>query len=69
MPELSIRLLALSALLAASAASHAADKLILQTTWVAQAEQGGYYQAIAAGIYKKYALMSRSAPAGRSSII
>ncbi|AVR04193.1 ABC transporter substrate-binding protein [Pluralibacter gergoviae] len=56
MPELSIRLLALSALLAASAASHAADKLILQTTWVAQAEQGGYYQAIAAGIYKKYGL-------------
>ena len=37
-------------------AAHGADKLILQTTWVAQAEQGGYYQAVAEGIYKKYGL-------------
>ncbi|WP_036620826.1 MULTISPECIES: ABC transporter substrate-binding protein [unclassified Pantoea] len=44
------------ALLSTSALSHAADKLVLQTTWVAQAEQGGYYQAVATGIYKKYGL-------------
>ncbi|ENW96108.1 ABC transporter substrate-binding protein [Acinetobacter sp. NIPH 298] len=36
--------------------THAADKLVLQTTWYAQAEQGGYYQALAQGIYKKYGL-------------
>lgn len=36
--------------------AHANDKLVLQTTWVAQAEQGGYYQAVATGIYKKYGL-------------
>lgn len=42
--------------MSASALSHAADKLVLQTTWVAQAEQGGYYQAVATGIYKKYGL-------------
>lgn len=45
-----------AALLTASAVTHAADKLVLQTTWVAQAEQGGYYQAVATGIYKKYGL-------------
>ncbi|MCW6034512.1 ABC transporter substrate-binding protein [Pantoea sp. JK] len=45
-----------AALLSTSALSHAADKLVLQTTWVAQAEQGGYYQALTTGIYKKYGL-------------
>lgn len=39
-----------------SSTSYAADKLVLQTTWYAQAEQGGYYQALAQGIYKKYGL-------------
>jgi NitT/TauT family transport system substrate-binding protein len=32
------------------------DKLSFQTDWRAQAEHGGYYQAIAAGIYKKYGI-------------
>ncbi|MDI9224195.1 ABC transporter substrate-binding protein [Pantoea sp. EA-12] len=45
-----------SALFATSTVTQAADKLVLQTTWVAQAEQGGYYQAVATGIYKKYGL-------------
>lgn len=31
-------------------------KLTMQTNWRAQAEHGGYYQAVAAGIYKKYGL-------------
>ncbi|MGD9883465.1 MAG: ABC transporter substrate-binding protein, partial [Reyranella sp.] len=29
------------------------DKVIFQTDWRAQAEHGGYYQAIAAGIYRR----------------
>ena len=29
------------------------DKLSFQTDWRAQAEHGGYYQAIAAGLYRK----------------
>jgi len=29
------------------------DKLVFQTDWRAQAEHGGYYQAIAAGLYAK----------------
>ena len=56
MPASTVRLLSLTALLAASAAAHAADKIVLQTTWVAQAEQGGYYQSLATGIYKQYGL-------------
>lgn len=32
------------------------DKIILTTSWNAQAEQGGYYQAAEMGIYKKYGL-------------
>lgn len=32
------------------------DKLLLTTSWYAEPEQGGYYQAIATGIYKKYGL-------------
>ena len=33
--------------------AQALDKLSFQTDWRAQAEHGGYYQAIAAGLYKK----------------
>src|SRR3954468_23783362 len=36
--------------------AHAEDKLIVLTTWFAQAEHGGVYQAAATGIYKKYGL-------------
>jgi NitT/TauT family transport system substrate-binding protein len=32
------------------------DKLTFGTNWKAQAEHGGYYQAVATGIYKKYDL-------------
>jgi NitT/TauT family transport system substrate-binding protein len=34
----------------------ALDKVIKGTNWKAQAEHGGYYQAVAAGIYAKYGL-------------
>jgi NitT/TauT family transport system substrate-binding protein len=33
--------------------AHAADKLTLGTDWRAQAEHGGYYQALATGLYDK----------------
>jgi NitT/TauT family transport system substrate-binding protein len=32
------------------------DKLTYQTDWRAQAEHGGFYQAVAAGIYKKHGI-------------
>jgi NitT/TauT family transport system substrate-binding protein len=32
------------------------DKVSYQTSWRAQAEHGGFYQAVAAGIYKKYGI-------------
>jgi NitT/TauT family transport system substrate-binding protein len=35
---------------------HAEDHVTLLTNWYAQAEHGGFYQAIATGIYKKYGL-------------
>ncbi len=34
----------------------AQDKLTLGTNWKAQAEHGGFYQAVATGIYKKHGL-------------
>jgi len=36
--------------------SAAEDKVSLGTNWKAQAEHGGFYQAVAAGIYKKHGL-------------
>src|SRR6266404_6843815 len=38
------------------ARAQALDKLTFGTNWKAQAEHGGFYQAVAAGIYKKYGL-------------
>ena len=57
------RLGALAALLAASAfllahptPAAALDKIVFGTDWKAEAEYGGYYQALATGLYKKYGL-------------
>ena len=44
------------ALAAAATVAHAQDKVSILTSWYAQAEHGGYYQAIATGIYKKHGL-------------
>lgn len=48
----------LGALLLAGTASlaQAEDKITFLTSWFAQAEHGGFYQAVATGIYKKYGL-------------
>ncbi|HXS38819.1 MAG TPA: ABC transporter substrate-binding protein [Stellaceae bacterium] len=51
------RLIAAGALVVAAAMpAHALDHVTFGTDWRAEAEHGGYYQAIAAGIYKKYGL-------------
>ena len=48
-------LFAVSAIVA-SRPAHAEEKFIYMTNWFAEAEHGGFYQAIATGIYKKYGL-------------
>jgi NitT/TauT family transport system substrate-binding protein len=47
---------ALAACFLLSARAHAADKVTFGLDWVAEPEYGGYYQALATGIYKKYGL-------------
>jgi NitT/TauT family transport system substrate-binding protein len=39
-----------------AAQAQAADKVAFGTNWLAEAEHGGYYQAIADGTYRKYGL-------------
>ncbi len=43
-------------LMAAASSAHAADKVTFGTNWLAEAEHGGYYQALADGTYAKYGL-------------
>lgn len=52
------RLLGLAAIAATcwSASVFALDKVVFLTSWYAQAEHGGFYQAVATGLYKKYGL-------------
>jgi NitT/TauT family transport system substrate-binding protein len=49
-------LLAAAAGLALCAAAQAQEKITYMTNWYAQAEHGGFYQAVANGTYKKYGL-------------
>lgn len=42
--------------LAFAAGAQAQEKITYMTNWYAQAEHGGFYQAVATGIYKKYGL-------------
>ncbi len=48
--------LAAFALAAFASLAQAQDKVTFLTSWYAQAEHGGYYQAVATGIYKKHGL-------------
>ncbi len=48
--------LATAAILAFSAGAQAQEKLTYMTNWYAQAEHGGFYQAVANGTYKKHGL-------------
>jgi NitT/TauT family transport system substrate-binding protein len=50
-----VRFLAACVLLAAGAAQ-AQDRLVFGTNWYAQAEHGGFYQAVAEGTYRKRGL-------------
>ncbi len=45
----------------------AQDKVTFATNWVAEAEHGGYYQAIADGTFKKYNLDVTIRPGGPQS--
>jgi ABC-type nitrate/sulfonate/bicarbonate transport systems, periplasmic components len=58
--------LAVAALSGASAAQEL-DKVTFATNWLAQAEHGGYYQAIADGTYAEYGLDVTIRPGGPQS--
>ena len=45
-----------AAAMSASLSAQALDKVTYGTNWVAQAEHGGFYQAVADGTYKKHGL-------------
>jgi len=72
MPLAKLHLMALAGLvLAAAAAAPAAaqqplDKVVFGTNWVAEAEHGGFYQALADGTYRKYGLDVTIVPGGPS---
>ena len=51
-----LSILALSAAVLASSQTLAADKVTYGTNWLAEAEHGGFYQAVADGTYAKYGL-------------
>jgi NitT/TauT family transport system substrate-binding protein len=59
-------MMAAGLLVAASMAAQAQqlDKVRFGTNWVAEAEHGGYYQAVADGTYKKYGLDVTIVPGG-----
>ena len=56
MKSLFSRALLAAAALGLCATAQAQEKLTYMTNWYAQAEHGGFYQAVATGIYKKYGL-------------
>jgi NitT/TauT family transport system substrate-binding protein len=47
---------AILSLLVVSGTAHANDKVVFGLDWKAEAEYGGYYQAVATGIYAKHGL-------------
>ena len=49
-------LVAALTLVTASVGAQAPDRITFATDWLAQAEHGGFYQAVAEGIYKKHGL-------------
>ncbi|RBP12226.1 NitT/TauT family transport system substrate-binding protein [Roseiarcus fermentans] len=54
----------LLSLLSFAATADAADKVSFGTNWLAEAEHGGYYQAVADGTYEKYGLDVTIVPGG-----
>ena len=62
--RIAIFLAAAFLLVAASAPQTAAETVNFGTDWKAEAEHGGFYQAIATGIYKRYGLDVKLRPGG-----
>ena len=60
----SLGAIALITLALAARSAAADDKVLFGTDWKAEAEHGGYYQALAAGIYKKHGLDVTIQPGG-----
>jgi NitT/TauT family transport system substrate-binding protein len=58
--------LALGAVAAPAAAQQPLDKVSFGTNWVAEAEHGGFYQALADGTYRQYGLEVTIVPGGPS---
>jgi len=54
--SLKTALMAVAALTATPVLAQTLDEVTFATNWLAQAEHGGYYQAIADGTYEKYGL-------------
>ena len=63
MKTIALSLCILAAALGAAKAQQL-DKVRFATNWVAEPEQGGYYQALADGTYKKYGLDVTIVPGG-----
>src|ERR671934_2143337 len=57
-------LAAASALCGGAAAQQKLDKVSFGTNWVAEAEHGGHYQALADGTYQRYGLEVTIVPGG-----
>ena len=53
-----------AALVLGTASAHAADKITFGTNWLAEAEHGGFYQAVVDGTYAKYGLDVKILPGG-----
>ncbi|HSA81883.1 MAG TPA: ABC transporter substrate-binding protein [Geminicoccaceae bacterium] len=51
-------------LMTATGVAQALDQVTFGTNWKAQAEHGGFYQAVASGIYEKYGLEVTIRPGG-----
>ena len=71
MPRTSMVCAALAGVAAAAAAigpacAQTLDKVAFGTNWVAEAEHGGFYQALADGTYRKYGLDVTIVPGGPS---
>jgi NitT/TauT family transport system substrate-binding protein len=62
--RVALAIAAASALCVPAAAQQSLDKVSFGTNWVAQAEHGGYYQALVDGTYRRYGLDVTLVPGG-----
>jgi NitT/TauT family transport system substrate-binding protein len=66
---LTVALVAVLMAVSPAGAQTALDKVSFGTNWVAEAEHGGFFQALADGTYKKYGLTSPSCRAAPTTTI